>query len=64
MSKIKLNDNCIVSSGQRWKHKYSNEKILVQSHIINDIWDYQDLSSQKINQVTSSELVADWKIIK
>ena len=58
-------ENCSeVMYRQIWKHKHSNEKIRVISHICQNIWQCEYLLSKNTTQITDNELLGNWKLLK
>ncbi len=58
-----MDENSILI-GQVWKSKYSGKKIKIKSHIVNGVWEYESVLTQKTGDVTEIELISNWKLSK
>ena len=60
-----MNEEFYVFTNQVWKNKYSHERIIVKSYIVDGLWDFEDLFNSKIiGQIHQNELETNWKFVE
>ena len=53
-------DVCDVKFNQVWKSKYSNERIRINGHVFQFLWDCINIKNNKKTQITEYELIESW----